>query len=72
MREKMEMRHAELPTWLFQMHETSANLYRLTGKDELSGATVDVTGPAPEELLRQAQGRVKQINEQNSRKFSQR
>jgi len=66
----METRLPEHPTWLFQIRESSANLYRLTGKDELSGASVALTGPDPEELLREARNSVQRINEQISRKFS--
>jgi hypothetical protein len=68
----METRMPEFPTWLFQIRESSANLYRLTGKDELSGATVDLAGPDPDELLREAQTSVKQINEATARKFGRR
>lgn len=65
----METRLPELPTWLFQIHEKSPHIYRLTGKDELSGASVDLTGPNPEELLREAESAVKRINAAIARKF---
>jgi hypothetical protein len=43
-----------LPDWTFDVHETSAGVYRVIAKHSL-GASVEISGFGPDELLREAE-----------------
>jgi hypothetical protein len=47
------MKFDELPDWVFDVQETSANVYRVTGRDIL-GRSVERHGIDPEALLQEA------------------
>lgn len=47
------MKFEELPDWNFDVQETSANVYRVTGTD-VAGRSVERVGLDPDELLNEA------------------
>lgn len=47
------MKFEELPDWNFDVQETSANVYKVTGSDS-AGRRVERQGLDPDELLRKA------------------
>ena len=54
------MKFEELPDWDFDVQETSANVYKVTGAD-VAGRSVERVGLDPDELLEEAKQDAIQI-----------
>lgn len=54
------MTNEEIPGWVFETEEVSANVYRVTGVDR-HGCRVQVIGTDVEEILEQAHDSAKRI-----------
>jgi hypothetical protein len=61
------MKLEELPDWHFEVQETSANVYKVTGVD-YAGRTVERRGLDPEALLKEAKQDALEITERDNRK----
>lgn len=54
------MKFKELPDWNFEVRETSANVYKVTGIDSV-GRSVERQGINPESLLEEAKQDARKI-----------
>lgn len=64
----MEQTFQELPHWSFSAEEVSAGVYRVNGKNSVTGANFEVTVAEPELLLAEAKTIAAQMDHQTSRK----
>ena len=58
------MKFKELPNWNFEVRETSANVYKVTGVDS-AGRSVEHQGLDPDSLLEKAKQDAQEIMERN-------
>lgn len=50
----MEKQFQDLPGWAFRVDEISANVYNIKGRNIVNGASLDLSGSDPEQLLERA------------------
>jgi hypothetical protein len=58
-----------LPDWTFRIEEISAGCYRLSGMHDL-GASIELQGSEPEDLIGRAPEYARQIEEEIAKKRS--
>jgi len=58
----MKQSFQDVPGWTFEIEEVSANVYEITGKDNV-GHKVQMKGTDPEALLEDARTSAKKIRE---------
>lgn len=64
----MEQTFQELPHWSFSAEEVSAGVYRIKGKNSVTGANFEVTVAEPELLFAEAKTIAAQMDQQTHRK----
>jgi hypothetical protein len=66
----MEEKFQDLPNWTFWVDEISVGVYKVKGKEDVFGASLDLTGQDPQELLREARRTAADMDKQIRRKLN--
>jgi hypothetical protein len=56
-----QIRFPELPEWVFEVEEMSANVFRVRGRD-LEGRSVERTGTDPEAVLTKCRSDAREVS----------